>query len=186
MKYTSVSIYLVILAVIVTACSSPEVVYQPQPALNTPQGIPVAATPLPPSAAPGVVVSTAVASSIGAIQAPPSTTPASDNNLLTPQPIPTGGITVKDNQMTFTMHTGDRFLLNLGNPIYEWTVTVDNPAVLSRVVNVLVIQGAQGLYEAHQPGQAILTATGDPACRRSKPACMIPSMLFKITIQVQS
>jgi hypothetical protein len=83
------------------------------------------------------------------------------------------------------MHPGENFLLNLGADIFDWTVQIDNQNVLDRVKNIMVIRGAQGVYEATSPGQAALTAVGDPFCRKSTPACMAPSMLFKITVIVQ-
>jgi len=45
--------------------------------------------------------------------------------------------------------------------------------------------GAQGIYLAHKPGTVTMTATGDPACRQSKPACMMPSIIFTLHIEVQ-
>ena len=185
MKRTRIFTLLIIIAVALTACTSSEAAYQPQPGVASTPVPPVGATALPGSTVAGVVVSTAVASSIGAIQGYPAVTSVPDTARLTPVPIPADGITPADNNRVFIMHPGERFLLNLGNSIYEWTVTVDNQAVLSRVVNITVIKGAQGVYEAHQPGQVILMATGDAPCRRSKPPCMLPSMMFQVTIQVQ-
>jgi hypothetical protein len=104
---------------------------------------------------------------------------------LTPQGIPANGITLTDNGKTFIMHSGENFLLNLGADIFDWTVQIDNQNVLDRVKNIMVMRGAQGVYEANSPGQAVLTASGDPFCRKSTPACMAPSMLFQITVIVQ-
>jgi hypothetical protein len=53
------------------------------------------------------------------------------------------------------------------------------------VVNITVVRGAQGVYEAHQTGGTTLTATGDPVCRQSQPPCAIPSRLFEIQVTVQ-
>lgn len=94
-------------------------------------------------------------------------------------------MTLEDNGKTFILQPGERFLLNLDLEQFIWTVAVDNQKVLSRVPNIPVIQGTQGVYETHDPGQAILTAVGDPLCRSSKPMCMMPSMIFKITIIVR-
>jgi hypothetical protein len=81
------------------------------------------------------------------------------------------------------LHPGQRFLLALGEG-YEWTVTVADPAIVSRVINVLVMRGAQGLYEAHGPGATTLQASGDPTCRSAQPPCGAPSRLFGISIIV--
>ena len=102
-----------------------------------------------------------------------------------PQVIPAAGITLADNGKTFLLHPGESVLLNLGMEIYDWTVTIDDQNVLSRVRNIMVIRGAQGVYQAAQAGQAVLSAEGDPLCRKSTPACMAPSLMFMVTIIVQ-
>jgi hypothetical protein len=95
------------------------------------------------------------------------------------------GITLADNGRTFTLNPGDSFLLNLGMDTFDWTVDIDNQNVLSRVKGVMIIRGAQGIYEANSLGQAVLTAVGNPLCRNSVPECAMPSILFRITIIVQ-
>ena len=99
--------------------------------------------------------------------------------------IPAGGITLSDNGKTFLVHPGDSFLLNLGMDTFDWTVTIDNQNVISRERNVMPIRGAQGVYQAAAMGQAVLSAEGDPLCRNSTPACMMPSLIFRVTIIVQ-
>lgn len=94
-------------------------------------------------------------------------------------------ITLEDKGKTFTFQVGDSFLLNLGDGVYEWTVTVDNQDVVALKIGVLVIKGAQGIFDALAPGTATLTAVGDPLCRKSTPPCMIPTTLFKVTLVVQ-
>ncbi len=101
---------------------------------------------------------------------------------VTPTPTTTA-VTLADNGKTITLQVSERFLLDLGEG-YDWNVTVDNQTVISRVVNVLVIRGAQGLYEAHTPGNATLTAIGDPVCRKVQPPCGAPSLLFQLYIVV--
>jgi hypothetical protein len=95
------------------------------------------------------------------------------------------GVILDDNGKTFNLKVGDSFLLNLGIDTYDWTVTVDNESVLRMKMGVMVIKGAQGIYDALAPGTAILSATGDPHCRQSKPACGAPSILFTITVIVK-
>ena len=102
-----------------------------------------------------------------------------------PQDIPSNAITLADNDKTFTMHPGDSFLLNLGMDTFDWTVEIDNQNVLSGVKGVMVIRGAQGIYETNSPGQAQLTAIGNPLCRNSVPECAMPSIMFRITVIVQ-
>jgi hypothetical protein len=92
-------------------------------------------------------------------------------------------ITLDDNGKTITLQVNENFLLQLGEG-YDWNITVDDQAVLSRKVNVLVIRGAQGIYEAHKPGRTTLSAIGDPPCRRATPPCAAPSRLFRLYIVV--
>jgi hypothetical protein len=102
-----------------------------------------------------------------------------------PSAMPAGGITLSDNGKTFLVHPGDSFLLNLGMDTFDWTVTIDNQNVISRERNVMPIRGAQGVYQAAATGQAVLSAEGDPLCRNSTPACMMPSLIFRVTVIVQ-
>ncbi len=98
--------------------------------------------------------------------------------------IPESGITLEDNGKTFNLKVGDAFLLNLGTDRYEWTVTIDNESVLHLKMGMMVIKGAQGIYDALAPGTVTLSATGDPLCLKSKPACASPSILFTVNIIV--
>jgi photosystem II stability/assembly factor-like uncharacterized protein len=66
-------------------------------------------------------------------------------------------VTSAENGKTITLQIGDRFALKLGEDPY-WTVSVADPAVVSRVVNILTVRGVQGIYEAHQVGRTTLTA----------------------------
>jgi hypothetical protein len=92
-------------------------------------------------------------------------------------------ITLDDDQKTITLQVDETFLLQLGEG-YDWNITIDDQTVISREVNVMVIRGAQGIYRAYKPGSAILTAVGDPPCRKSVPACGAPSRLFRLNVIV--
>jgi hypothetical protein len=96
---------------------------------------------------------------------------------------PIAPITLADNGSTITLSVGQTFLLDLGDG-YTWEVEVDDPGILSREVNILVIKGAQGIYKANAPGTTALTATGDPLCRQSTPPCMAPSIAFHVQVIV--
>ncbi len=113
---------------------------------------------------------------------PPSTTPTSVAGG-TPDPGSTNVITLADNNGKITLHVDEEFLLKLGED-YQWTINLDNQNVISRIPYISVIRGAQGIYLAHEPGTATLTATGDPLCRQSVPACAIPSLSFTLHIEV--
>lgn len=134
---------------------------------------PTTTTPTPPS---GTIQAPGIICSCPAILLPP-TAQTTEGGLIT--------VALEDNGKTFILQPGERILLNLGMEPFKWTVTVDDQDVLSRVPNILVIAGTQGVYEAHHPGLANLTAAGDPLCRSSKPMCMMPSMIFQITVIVQ-
>ncbi len=112
-----------------------------------------------------------------------STTPTAAAGGGTPDPGSNLTITLANNSQTITLHVDEEFLLKLGEG-YQWTINLDNHNVVSRIPNVLVVRGAQGIYRAHQPGNATLTASGDPLCRQSVPACAIPSIFFTLHIKV--
>jgi hypothetical protein len=143
-------------------------------AAPAPEAATAAAAPSPSAtaAAPAPVVATA--------GLPPAETPAA-----TGAPGPTPTVTLDDNGGTIRLRPGQRFLLMLGEG-YNWTVTVADPNIASRVIGVLVVRGAQGLYEAHTAGETALNATGDPVCRSARPPCAMPTRLFGVTIAVAS
>ena len=93
-------------------------------------------------------------------------------------------ITLDNDGQTITLQVGDTFLLKLGED-YDWTVTLSDDTIVSRVVNILVVRGAQGVYAAHKAGTTTLTAAGDPTCRKVQPPCERPSRLFSLQITVQ-
>ncbi len=66
-----------------------------------------------------------------------------------------------DNDANITLLVGQSLLLKLGSE-QNWDITVDNPNVLERKRNVTVPVGGQGVYDALQPGQTILTAVAAP------------------------
>lgn len=130
-------------------------------------------------------------STAGVAYAYPATT--IDLSAITPTPVPTLAppangnptvVTLQNNGQTLTLHAGDRFLLQLGET-YNWQVIVADQSVVGRVKNVMVIRGAQGLFEALHSGQTEFSAQGDAACRQAKPACMLPSILFRLTVVVE-
>jgi hypothetical protein len=93
-------------------------------------------------------------------------------------------VTLEDQGKTISLAVGEGFLLKLGDE-YTWEITISDQNVLSRVKNIAVVRGAQGIYDALQAGTATLSATGDPQCRQSKPPCAMPSIQFEITVVVK-
>ena len=92
-------------------------------------------------------------------------------------------VTLAQNNQEIYLKNGERFLLKLGNN-YNWNIDITDQTVVSRVVNIMVINGAQGIYEAHNTGTITLTAQGDPFCLNSIPRCAMPSILFRVNITV--
>jgi hypothetical protein len=95
-------------------------------------------------------------------------------------------VTLADAGATVELPFGRTFLLYLGGPPPAWQVEVANPRVVSRVVNIMVIRGAQGVYKALAPGRTTLTAIGSWPCRQAHPPCMMPDRVFRITIVVRT
>lgn len=93
-------------------------------------------------------------------------------------------ITLDDQGKTLSLTVGDSFLLKLGDQ-YTWDVTISDQNVVSRVKNIAVVRGAQGVYNTTQSGTVTLSAAGDPPCRQSQPPCAMPSIQFMITIVVK-
>jgi len=132
------------------------------------------------------ITGTSVVSSGGGVSNTLSGTPA-PVDLTTPLTADATGslaVTQMDSGRTLMMQVGQRFLLNLGEA-YDWSFSIDDQTIVSRVVNILTIRGSQGIFEAHQAGTTILHAAGDPPCRQSTPPCMMPSVDFQIQITVQ-
>lgn len=92
-------------------------------------------------------------------------------------------VTQENNNQTIELKTGESFLLKLGEE-HNWNIEIDNNDVVSRVKNIAVIRGAQGIYEAKMPGSATMSAVGEPLCREEVLPCGAPTVLFKIQINV--
>jgi predicted secreted protein len=102
----------------------------------------------------------------------------------TPTNIPESKIvTLADDGQTITLQVNETFLLKLGEG-YDWNITISDQSIVSRVTNILVVRGAQGIYRAHKEGSSTLTAIGDPVCRKVSPPCAAPSREFRINIIV--
>jgi hypothetical protein len=91
-------------------------------------------------------------------------------------------VTLSDDGGVIEMRRGDEFLLKLGED-YHWSVEVADPSIVSRVPNITVVRGAQGVYQAYQSGTTALTATGTAICPEGV-ACPLYARLFRITVVV--
>ncbi|MCX9026408.1 MAG: hypothetical protein OIN85_09975 [Candidatus Methanoperedens sp.] len=92
-------------------------------------------------------------------------------------------VTLADDGQTITLQVDETFLLELGEG-YDWNITIADQSIVSRVTNILVVRGAQGIYRAHKEGSSTLTAIGDPVCRQASPPCAAPSREFRVNIVV--
>ncbi len=92
-------------------------------------------------------------------------------------------VTYDDNGKTITLRVGEQFLLKLGDS-YTWTITVDDPSVVSRVINIAVVRGAQGVYEAKKTGATTLTANGLIVCQKLQ-VCPQSEIHFSAQLIVQ-
>jgi len=142
---------------------------------------PIVETTIPQIAITPVVSTAVAASTLESLPLPLAT----ETSLPGGNPIPEEGITQQDGGKTFNMKVGDSFLLNLGSDAYDWAISIDNEEVLRMKMGIMVIQGAQGIYEALAPGTPTVEATGNPKCLQSKPACAMPSILFSLKIIVE-
>ena len=91
-------------------------------------------------------------------------------------------VTNVDNGRSFRLHLNDRLELTLKGPaVYVWSMPVaSNHVVLNR------ISGESGgtataTFVAVKKGGSNVSAAGNPSCR---PACMMPSRLFRIAVTV--
>lgn len=91
-------------------------------------------------------------------------------------------LTMADNGTTLNVQVGDSIELRL-DPSFTWSVSISDPNVLHHPP-VALVRGVQALYQAAEPGQDTITATGDPPCRQATPACGAPSVAFSATIVV--
>lgn len=92
-------------------------------------------------------------------------------------------ITLAQNNQQINLQKGQHVVLNLGKT-YDWSTNIRNYTVISRVPNIMVMQGVQGIFEAHNKGNTTLEATGDPPCLKATPRCAMPSILFQVNIIV--
>ncbi len=115
---------------------------------------------------------------------PVPATPGGDETMPEATPGDSVTVTLNDNGKTVHVKQGDRVLVALGED-YTWELEISDQTVLSRVMGMMLIRGAQGLFDAAQPGQSVISAKGDPTCLTAEPACALPSIEFKVTVNVE-
>lgn len=85
---------------------------------------------------------------------------------------------------TITMRRGTGFLLMLGQS-YHWQVSIDPPQMLTPNMKITPEPGEQGVYIAREPGDATLTAIGEPLCLKEDPPCARPNLLFTLNLIIK-
>lgn len=106
-----------------------------------------------------------------------------------PTPTPSRGeaaasplvVTQADNGTTLHLAVGQQFLLDLGSSV-DWAVTVADEHIVGRVPGVLVIEGAQGIYQGLLCGTTLLNVVGSPHCTSG--ICPLYRIAFHLTVTV--
>ena len=93
-------------------------------------------------------------------------------------------ITSEDNDKLIDIKKGESFIVKLDSD-YDWRISIDNQTVVDSDYSDIRYSGSQGVYRAHNSGQAILTGVGDPLCLSLDPPCMATSILFQLNINVK-
>lgn len=93
-------------------------------------------------------------------------------------------ITNADQGRTVELTVGENVSFQL-NDSFDWTFASTNEAVTAQTPDNLLVEGTQGVFRAMASGVAELTAIGEPRCRKSKPACGLPSIQYQITVIVR-
>lgn len=139
-------------------------------ATSAPQTVPPSASVVAPPA------STAISNELTPL---PTTTSIAENSTPDAQ-LP--DVTLADSGGTIRMRVGQSFLLNLGTE--GRLVTIADQNVVSRLINIAVVRGAQGVYKALGPGQTTLDALGPSLCPTATPAYSAPQRVFRVIIAV--
>jgi hypothetical protein len=91
-----------------------------------------------------------------------------------------------DSGKTITLSVGEKVMLLLKRDNYEWTPSVQDPAILLKVEDPTLVPGAQGIYQAQRTGKTVLDAIGELPCSKLKPPCLAaPAVQFTADIVVQ-
>ena len=94
-------------------------------------------------------------------------------------------VTLEDSEKTLTLRVGERFLLFLKSPQHSWTILQLDPAIIRKVADATLIEGAQGVFEAVGRGQTEMVAKGEMPCHQADPPCLALTLGFQVKIVVE-
>lgn len=90
-----------------------------------------------------------------------------------------------DSGQTITLSVGEKVMLLLKRENLEWTPSVQDSVILSKVEDPTLVQGAQGIYQAQRTGKTALNAIGELPCSKLRPPCLsAPAIHFTVDISV--
>jgi len=84
--------------------------------------------------------------------------------------------TIMENGKTFSMKIGDNLKINL-DWSYNWSVI--------SISDISIINGSQSVFQARAPGSSTLTAYGNPKCYSETPPCLVPLLIYTVSVIVQ-
>lgn len=138
------------------------------------------------SETPGKTATTQPILPVSTILVGPASTSLPLSQIKTATPFPTaraGGIvTLQNAESGLTLHSGERFLLDLGDR--GWKIRIEDESIVRQVEATAVPVGSQGYFGAFKAGKTKLYATSDPPCRQAKPPCMLPTLFLEIPVTV--
>jgi hypothetical protein len=159
------------------------------------------ARPLPPDTGTVVVPSSGTVASSGTGYASPASTTApvspgpSSTTASTSPPCQSGTVTVNGQEGTepapVCLHPGSRLVVNLAMNSSAggqyWTVPQSSDqTVLPRVSGSATPEGGStASFDAHQSGQATVTATTDAPCFHAQPPCGMAQYLWRLEVTVK-
>ncbi len=138
------------------------------------------ATPVNPTNSPAPNI-TQTSTSVGLTAtplSPPTALPAPAMPTAPLQSPAVRGITRADNGKTVYLRVGEEFLLQLGSST-DWKPTPSDLRV------VRPVPGTPNLYQTFAPGTIRVSLGLEPPCRTAHPPCLMPTVLFQVTIVVR-
>ena len=94
-------------------------------------------------------------------------------------------VTLKDNGKTLTVRSGERFLINLRQPPYGWSITSQDAGIIQLLRVSTEIADSQGVFRAGRRGKALLSGVGELPCHKENPPCMAATLNFEVHIVVE-